>query len=243
VPAQAIADRMSEALHDLALLRPQLDEAPFGVLCGRFHSHLTVRGDLPSLSVLEEVARAHRAKVTVIDLARPGSQSQRDIMTTRYHQDPEPGALGRIADDLATFARALQQAGLPVVRIKVEHESEPSLPCYTPSHYYEVHVKLALGEDTFESDRAWLAEQGPRFGWVPSTNPYERREGLVIQFVTLRCYEGDRARADQVVAGVVSALDARGLHVIEVKRETTVLDTRSEHDAWWLSAGSPASGT
>jgi hypothetical protein len=225
---------MPDALHDLAVLRPHLDEGPFRALCGRFHSHLTVRSDLPSMAALEEVARAHRAKVTVIELARFDTQSQRDIMTTRYHHDPRPGALGRIADDLATFARALQGAGLPVLRVKVEHETEPSLLSYTASHYHEVHVKLALDESTFEADRAWLAEQGPRLGWVPSSNPYERREGLVIQFVTLRCYEGDRAAADQVVANVISALDARGLTVLEVKRETTVLDTHRQHDAWWL---------
>lgn len=226
---------MSDALADLAALRAKLDRPPFGGLCGRFHSHLTVRSDgAERLASLEEVARGHCAKVTVIDLARFDERSQRDVMTTRYHQDPEPGALGRIADDLADFARDLERAGLPVVRVKVEHESEPSLSTYTATNYHEVHVKLALAESSFEADRAWLAEQGPRFGWVPSTNPYERRQGVVVQFVTLRCYEGDRESADAVVSSVRQALDARGLRVLEIKRETTVLDTRREHDAWWL---------
>lgn len=225
---------MSQALHDLAATRTELDEAPLGSLCGRFHSHITVRAGIDALDRLEEVARVHRAKVTVIDLHRFDETSQRDIMTTRYHQDPEPGALGRIADTLAMFARDLEEAGLSVVRIKVEHETEPSLNNYTATRYHEVHIKLSIDDSSFENDFSWLSEQSAAFSWVPSRNPYERREGIVIQFVTLRCYEGDRASADAVVAEAEAAIRSRGLHILEIKRETAVLDTHRGHDAWWL---------
>lgn len=222
------------AASDLLDLAPSLGEPPLGELCGRFHSHITVRVEPERLPLLQQVARSHQAKVTVIDLEGESERAQRDIMTTRYHLDDAPGALGRISEALARFAADLEGAGLPVLRVKVEHESEPSLQSYTDIRYHEVHIKLSLDEPSFARDRAWLAEQAPRMRWVPSRNPYERRDGRVVQFVTMRCYEGDRASADRMVDAALSALSARELQVVEVKRENTVLDTHRAHDAWWI---------
>lgn len=222
------------AASDLADLAPSLQAHPLGELCGRFHSHITVRVDPERETLLQQVARSHQAKVTVIDLEGASEQAQRDIMTTRYHLDESPGALGRISEALARFASDLEAAGLSVLRVKVEHESEPSLKSYSDVRYHEVHIKLSLGESSFVQDRAWLVEQGRQMRWVPSRNPYERRDGRVVQFVTMRCYEGDRASADRLVEDALAVLSARGLSVIEVKRENTVLDTHRAHDAWWI---------
>ncbi|MCA9490103.1 MAG: hypothetical protein KC621_09270 [Myxococcales bacterium] len=226
---------MPTATDDLDTLRAQLDEAPLAELTGRFHSHLTV-AEVPDAAAFDRLCRRHHAKRTVIDLDRFDDRVQRDVMTTRYHQDDAPGALGRLVDDLRAMCADLEAAGLRVLRVKVEHESLPSLPTYGATRYHEVHVKLDLPEDGYDDVMAWLREQAPATGWVPSRNPNERREGRVLQFVTFRCYEGDRALADERVAEVRARLEARGLRIAEIKRETTVLDTRVDHDAWWLSA-------
>lgn len=224
---------MADALADLEQLRGHLDDSPLAALSGRFHSHLTVLAGEADLPRLTEVCRAHRAKTTVIDLEGFGPQHQRDVMATRYHADPDPGAVGRIVDDLLALCAALAEAGLPVVRAKIEHESEPSLPRFSEQAYHEVHVKLRIEASAYEEAYAWLAAQADRFGWRPSRNPLERRGDRVTQFVNLRIYEGDRASADAIVARIEAALRERGLEIVEIKRETAILDTHRGHDAWW----------
>lgn len=226
---------MPTATDDLDTLRARLDQPPLGALSGRFHSHLTVE-EVPDAVAFDRLCRRHHAKRTVIDLDRFEDRVQRDVMTTRYHQDDAPGALGRIVDDLRAMCGDLEAAGLRVLRVKVEHESLPSLPSYDATRYHEVHVKLDLPEDELHDAVSWLRDQASTTGWVPSRNPNERREGRVLQFVTFRCYDGDRADADRRVDDVRALLERRGLRIAEIKRETTVLDTRVDHDAWWLSA-------
>lgn len=226
---------MPSATSDLDAVRTRLDLPPLRDLSGRFHSHLTV-DRVADPATFDRLCRRHHAKRTVIDLDRFEEHVQRDVMTTRYHQDDGPGALGRIADDLRAMCVDLEEGGLVVLRVKVEHESLPSLARFDGDHYHEVHLKLDLAEETFDRDLAWLREQAARAGWVPSRNPNERRDGRVQQFVTFRCYDGDRADADRRVEETRRILVDHGLRIAEIKRETTVLDTRVSHDAWWLSA-------
>jgi hypothetical protein len=214
----------------LAARRASLDEEPLAGLRGRFHSHLTVRGD-----ATEQLARAARdvqAKVTVIDLAGD-RRAERDVMLTRYHLDDAPGALGRVADALQSMCDTLEAEGIEVARVKVEHESEPSLPRFDAERYHEVHIKLAIEPARFDEVYTWLTRGD--HGWVASRNPRERRPDRVLQFVTLRCYDGDRADADARVARASATLRDAGLEIVEIKRETAVLDTDLARDAWWAS--------
>lgn len=215
---------------DLAGRRASLDEEPLVGLRGRFHSHLTVRGG-PS-DRLERAAREVQAKVTVIDLAGD-RRAEQDVMLTRYHLDDAPGALGRIADALLAACATLEAAGIEVARVKVEHESEPSLSRFDAERYHEVHIKLAVEAARFDAVYPWLTRGD--HGWVASRNPRERRPDRVLQFVTLRCYDGDRADADARVARAAATLRDAGLEIVEIKRETAVLDTDLARDAWWAS--------
>ncbi len=104
---------------------------------------------------------------------------------------------------------------------------------FDDERYHEVHIKLSLPDGRYDELYAWLVDAAPAVGWVPSRNPFERRAGEVVQLVTLRCYEGDRAAADRRVDEALASLAARGVDVVEVKRETTVLDTHPRHDRWW----------
>lgn len=197
-------------------------------LVGRFHSHLTVRTD--DLDGFRVACAALGCKPTIIDLAR-GDRSQRDVMATRHHVDDAPGAVGRIRAVLTGLARDLGARGHPVIRVKIEHESLPSLPSFDRARYHEVHIKLSIAEAELQAALASLRGH-PEL--VPSRNPRECRDGWVHQFLNARIHEGDRADADARVQGWCAELVARGLSVVEVKRETVVLDDAPSHDAWWL---------
>ncbi len=216
---------------DLKSLRPQLDAAPYSSLVGRFHSHLTVA--TTELERLRAFCRARKIKLTVVDLDDQKGREQRDVMTTRYHRDEEPGAVGRIADDLVTLGNQLDGAGFLVLRAKLEHESQPSLEPYAPGRYHEVHIKLSIPAAEFDSRREWLRTEGPNHGFVASSNPRERTDTHVLQFVNLRIYEGTLADADVRVESLLTTLADAGFAVIEVKRETTVFDTHHALDRWW----------
>ncbi|MEZ4320654.1 MAG: hypothetical protein R3F61_24440 [Myxococcota bacterium] len=216
---------------DLKALRSSLDAAPYLPLTGRFHSHLTVATS--ELERLRAFCASERIKLTVVDLDDADGRVQRDVMTTRYHKDEAPGAIGRIADDLVDLGNRLTGAGFLVLRAKLEHETEPSLEPYGPGRYHEVHVKLAIPPDGYEAARAWLVENGRAHGFVASSNPRERTDEAVLQFVNLRIYEGDRAAADVRVAEILALLGDQGFDIVEVKRETTIFDTHHALDRWW----------
>jgi hypothetical protein len=204
--------------HDLLALTHGLD-----ALHGRFHAHITVA---PSAGVLD-CARELKLKPTVIDLER-GERQQRDVMLTAYFRDSAPGAVRRIAEELRVQCAALQARGVEVLRVKLEQEAGEQLGRFTSTRYHEVHVKLKLPVERFEVDRARLAEMHP---WVLSTNPRERRSTHVVQFLNLRLYEGGRSEADVAVERLLERID--DLDVVEIRRETALLDTHQALDAWW----------
>ncbi|MFT4978146.1 MAG: hypothetical protein ACI8S6_004054 [Myxococcota bacterium] len=211
----------------LAALRAQLTSPQVRGLAGRFHSHITVRADP---DVLRLFCAGRALKVTVIDLADFAERQQRDVMTTAYHC----GTIAQVGEQLAATAAALQAVGLPPVRIKLEHESLPTIEPFSKHCYREIHLKLSIPEATYPAVMARLRAESDRSGCVPSRNPYQRREGQVIQFVNLRIYEGDLAGAEAQTQALVAALSAPGdLRVIEVKSETTVIDTAQALDSWW----------
>jgi len=206
---------------------------PFSGLQGRFHAHITCAPPADGLDALAAFCRARRVKLTVIDLADWRSRQQRDVMTTSYHRARGPGALGRVLDQLTGLGRALLAEGFSPTRFKLEHESLPTLPTFSPSAYREVHVKLRVPDADHPRAMAWLASHGPAWGYVPSRNPRERRGGFVHQFVNLRLRDGGLAEAEERARALVEHLRGGGLEVIEVKAETAVLDTAQALDAWW----------
>ncbi|MCB9743677.1 MAG: hypothetical protein H6740_13840 [Alphaproteobacteria bacterium] len=203
-------------------------------LRGRFHSHLTVAmPDSASLERLRAFCAARKVKLTVIDLADFQERAQRDVMTTCYHRSEAPNALQVVLDEVEALRLALEAEGFEVLRAKLEHESLPTLSQLSEERYRETHIKLALSEAALEAEMSALASMAPDWGFVLSRNPNERRADRVHQFLNLRAYAGSREQADARTQALVEALQARGFEVLEVKRETTVLDTRREHDRWW----------
>lgn len=201
---------------------------PSSPATGRFHAHLTaVVADVDAFAA---ACTRIAAKPTVVDLER-GPRAQRDAMATRYFVDEAPGAVGRIAAALLAAGDALEAAGFPVLRVKLEHEGGAPDAVFDPLRYHEVHVKLAIPEASFGAVRPRLEGLVP--GAVPSRNPVARKRGVVHQFVNLRCRRGGRADADVVVASLLAAVASLGVDVVETKREDVVFDTAVALDAWW----------
>lgn len=198
---------------------------------GKFHSHITVQ--TADQGRLQAFCRERRIKVTIIELSDFSGRHQRDVMTTQHYRIDTPDAVARIVDQLDALCGELSAAGFAVVRVKLEHESLPTLKRFTGANYREAHLKLHIEPERYEEVMSWLRAQAPRLGYVPSRNPLAVSRGRVVQFVNMRLYEGTLADTDQRIDAVAEAIRDHGVHVGEVKRETTVFDSNLELDRWW----------
>jgi len=210
------------------------DLPAFASLTGKFHAHLTVETCEDRLEELKDLCKSLKTKLTVIDLHNFDGRHQSDVMLTCYFHDTQPGAVGRFATRLAGYAQNLQEHGFNVLRGKMEHESLPSISPYTKANYHEVHFKLLIEESKFESIFEKLKKLSGSYGFVPSQNPYEKKDNGVTQFINLRIYDGTQESADQKVHEIHTVLEELDLKVLETKRETIVFDTFRKLDQWWI---------
>lgn len=200
-------------------------------LVGKFHAHLTL--DAPGeMDGLRKYCAGKSIKVTVIDLQ---GTARSDIMTTHYFMDGKPGAVGRIMAELREKADVLGLAGFIVRRVKLEHESLPSIEPYTRENYREVHVKLEIPADAYEKAKARLFELAPVHGFVPSRNPREANEESVMQLVNFRFYDGTPSEADRKVDEAMAAIGAECGVVKGRRSETVVFDSNIRMDEDWSS--------
>ncbi len=199
---------------------------------GIFHAHLTVTAAFDQLPALRDLCRGQGVKLTIVDLEKE-SRQQRDVMTTSYYRESSPGSLRRIVGQLIDLAAVLNSQGYPVMRAKLEHETRPTVTTFSRAQYHEVHIKLAIPAESFPDRRERLAELGKVEGFVASSNPRERTDGRVMQFVNLRIYEGDQTAADARVRDLVNLLETEGFVVRETKQETVIFDTNLALDEWW----------
>lgn len=211
-----------------------LRQRDFHGIDGKFHSHITVHvaGDA-EIERLRDFCRARRVKLTVIDLDDFRGRAQRDVMTTQHYRIEGDGAVRQILSELQALTGELGEAGFEVVRVKLEHESLPTLPVFDGTNYREIHIKLRIAPARFDEALAWLREVSGQWGFVPSSNPRAIHGDHIVQFVNLRLYEGTLAETEAVVESLVEALTAHGLDVAEVKQETAVFDTNLDLDRWW----------
>lgn len=214
-----------------------LKQRDFGQVQGKFHSHITVavtrgEGEGAQIEQLRGWCRQRKIKLTVIDLSRQ-DRHQRDVMTTQHYKIEAEDAVEQIIDQLIALCEALEDSGYTILRVKLEHESLPTLNTFSAAQYREVHIKLKLDAQGYEQQLQALRELGQTHHFVPSSNPHERHEDYVAQFINLRIYEGDLARADAHVAQLQAALIAQRFDIIQTKAETTIFDTNLALDRWW----------
>lgn len=219
--------------HPFDHLRELADQPDYRKLVGKFHAHLTFNLRDDQIELCREWCREHKVKLTIVDLANSAGISQTDVMLTVHFRDNDMGAVQRMTERLLELASLAEVAEFPVTRLKLEHESLPSLPTFDKHRYHEVHIKLEIPADTFEADYQRLLALGDAVGFVPSRNPYQRDKKIVTQFANLRIYEGTHEAADSQIERVTEALTQASFSIKEVKRETVVFDTAQALDAWW----------
>ena len=176
-------------------------------LQGKFHVHLTVKNKtdfkLPTW------------KQTIILLSNDNKE-QLDIMFTKHYFIPsnKTKSVEDIKRDVDKYVKELNSRGIEVIRVKLEHESLPTLSP-SESNYRECHIKV------LENKLTSIPE-----GFVKSKNPIQ--EG--VYFLNKRWYVGDISDIEHEVDLVVEFLKEA---VIEVKLESIVFDSNKRLDKWW----------
>ena len=203
-------------------------------LLGKFHAHLTFNLRDEQIELCRQWCRDRKVKLTIIDLANSTGRSQTDVMLTVHFRESTSDAIERITKRLIELTELTEESGFTVTRIKLEHESLPTLPRFDRQHYQEVHIKLDIPARLYEKDYQRLLELGEQQGFVPSQNPLQRSENIITQFANLRIYEGNYESASIQIKRITQALANRGFSVKEVKRETIVFDTAQALDSWWI---------
>ncbi|WP_159943597.1 nucleotidyl transferase AbiEii/AbiGii toxin family protein [Nocardiopsis sp. FR6] len=215
---------------------------------GSFEIHLTLAAPAPGrVAEAAEWARRHGLKFTHIELDRGESPSQ--PMVT-YHADRstlerELAVAERWSDDLA-------RAGFPVVRTKVEVDSDndgvprsrEAAERLPESCYFETHVKLLLPEGADLAALSAIVE--PLRARLSRNARRVREDGLQERFVTQRCSRVGRREARRFADALFRALQAAGVsfdrgegprpRVLSVESEFVVHDSALSVDAGWMGA-------
>ncbi len=205
-------------------------------LKGKFHSHVTVQlqGVGGGLQKLKDFCRSNRGmKPTLVDLQDFLGSRAVDAMVTKHYFDDKSGAVARIASDLELVSRGLTNLGLIVLRVKLEHESQPSLQEFSEETYREVHVRLALDSQSHAKSMEFLKENARTFGYAPSANLFSTKGDVIGQFLTLRHYSGNVEESNNKIQDLLGFLDSNAILVTEVKREVVAFDTNLQLDKWW----------
>lgn len=187
-------------------------------LKGKFHVHLTLLCNSFDSSLKSW-------KTTIIQLNK-GEQEQLDVMLTKHYFVPsrKTQSLEDIKSDVAQAVVDVKKLGYRVVRVKLEHESLPTL---APSreNYRECHIKLKLPKD--------YVLDCPE-GFVKSSNPLAQLAEHDVYFINKRWYDGC---VDSIEAEVAQAAAYVSQHnsveVLEAKVESVVLDSNQMLDKWW----------
>ena len=203
-------------------------------LLGKFHAHITFNLRENQIEPCKQWCRDRKAKLTIIDLANLTGQSQTDVMLTVHFRESTDNAVNHITKRLVELTELAEESGFTVIRVKLEHESLPTLSKFDRQHYQEVHIKLDIPAPQYKADYQRLRELGKQYGFVPSQNPLQRSETMITQFANLRIYEGDYESASFQIERITQALADEGFSIKEVKRETIVFDTAQALDSWWI---------
>lgn len=184
------------------------------LLVGKFHVHLT-------LDCKEFNNKIHSWKTTVIQLSK-GEKQQLDVMLTKHYFIPstKTNSVQDIKDDVAKAVASAVKAGYKVIRVKLEHES---LPTIAPNkhNYRECHIKLELPKQY---------DLNVPEGFVKSKNPLAQTQDSDVYFINKRWYDGDVTEIDKSAQEVAQSL---GSFVREVKLESIVIDSNQTLDKWW----------
>lgn len=198
------------------------------MITGKFHSHITIQPD--NREQAEAAARLTSGKITFIDLAAEG-HIQTDYLIT-HHYVTGHVMMRDLVDSidvsarLQSYSQAIEQSGIKVIRIKLEHEiydSRTPLACVAESIaagiYTEVHIRMRRPRQDFP-------------GWSYSSNALAKSNEYFL------------TRRFSATEDMHLAVDMIPEHCMaEVKYEVALLDSNPELDNWWCAkAGDLATG-
>jgi hypothetical protein len=205
---------------------------------GDFETHLTVSAVAADQERLRSWARRHDVKYTHIVLDR-GRSTDQPMLTVRGR-----GTLSEQQASARAWTRRLNDAGFPVVRLKIEASPFNShVPTTTeqaatmPSDcYFEHHVKLVLaGAD----ETARIRAVSERHAAHLSRNARRTlTDGRVERFVTQRCRGVGRPEARTRLDRLLAEIAAEGVTVVEVEEEFVVIDDNPRLDLGWINESS-----
>ncbi|GBG14877.1 fumarate hydratase class I [Novimethylophilus kurashikiensis] len=205
----------------------QLQPTPAANCAGVFHAHFTLQDG--AVANLEDLPSG--TKVTLIDLERDTAR-QRDVMLTRYYRgglEVRESILQAVKRDVGRMAEA---SGVPVIRAKLEFMGQ--FDCeLTPLNYLEAHIKCQIPEGLFLQEREKLAQLGVQYDFRLSSNPRERKAGVVAQFANIRVRTGAANAARERISRLTEVLKTSGFDVAGVHVELNVWDSNVQRDAWW----------
>jgi hypothetical protein len=192
-------------------------------LHGNFHAHITLNTSQVGFAV------PCGWKTTII-LLNKGDREQKDTMITKHFRtDTEKTKnVEAIMEVLRNTALELaQDVNIQVVRVKLEHESLPTLNI-TEHSYREAHIKIQVpyGKDVNTNQLT---------NYVRSRNPMAVTPDGLITFLNVRFYAGTVSDVDQQINDDVILLQKCNPHikVLEVKIESAIYDTNLLLDRWW----------
>lgn len=189
-------------------------------ITGKFHAHITIEG------YNDGFICPKGWKNTIITLNK-NNREQRDIMITRHflHGSNKNPDFKSIEQDCNDAKLELENNGSIVTRIKLEHESLPTVDP-TINNYRECHVKIKkpLNINLVLIDN-----------FVESSNPMESHIDYSIVFINARYYSGTVDDIDIKIDNQINEFKILNplCEVIEVKKESTIFDTNLELDRWW----------
>lgn len=200
-----------------------------------FELHLTVRAeDDAALARFRAFCAERGVGCTVLELAR--GQARLQPMTSTHHK----ACLEDVRGHAGVLSHALEAAGFPVLRMKIEsHPESPGVPTtdaearlQPDSRYFEHHVKVLLpAQEGLERLVSTCVTHG---GHVSSTPRRVRPDGAHAHFVTTRHRGVGFSSALERRQGVVQALTAADFQVLSAESEYVMVDTNSGLDRGWL---------
>jgi hypothetical protein len=183
------------------------------------------------------------ARPVLIEL--PSGTARSQLMTSRYHRGP----VAVVVDETEALCAALAEAGLAVVRVKLEAvagaegvpETDAEAARLPADNYFEFHLKLLLSPD---ADLTALAASCARHDARLSRNAFKaRRDGQNERFVTQRRYGVGRRSAFAGLEGLERDLAGAGFAVVARQREYAIFDSAVGLDAGWIDAPDTGGGS
>jgi hypothetical protein len=185
------------------------------LLKGKFHSHIT----LPDCYI-QRAKNLINGKVTPIDLVKEGVVLQKDSMLTHYFVTGYKG-YDTMKESLLEKTKLLEDKGLPVLRLKIEHEI---LDPMTPPE--EVGVSLSQCQYVEIHARFSKQTQGLDSTWAVSFNELDPKGDT---FYTKRFFGEDTSK------GLDAYNKVKTLKPLELKIETVLYDSNPALDEDWAS--------